>query len=191
MCGNVCTAYTLNKRRWNLARSGTVPATAMRRNARVAFVLLGSGKRLRRRGNQIRPDADHPIPEKPLGLSLLCMESNLELLAPRAGFEPATIRLTVECSTAELPRNSANQGSATPERITKPLRLAKDEMGRAGVLPAESGFHLCRNGLSAVLTVWNHGSGGPGRERADARRHVLTAKSTQSAAKFDEPDSTR
>ena len=31
-------------------------------------------------------------------------------LAPRAGFEPATIQLTVECSTAELPRNrrSAN-----------------------------------------------------------------------------------
>src|ERR1700712_984380 len=28
-------------------------------------------------------------------------------LAPRAGFEPATIRLTVECSTAELPRNRA------------------------------------------------------------------------------------
>ena len=27
------------------------------------------------------------------------------MLAPRAGFEPATIRLTVECSTAELPRN--------------------------------------------------------------------------------------
>jgi hypothetical protein len=30
----------------------------------------------------------------------------LRWLAPRAGFEPATIRLTVECSTAELPRNS-------------------------------------------------------------------------------------
>ena len=29
------------------------------------------------------------------------------MLAPRAGFEPATIRLTVECSTAELPRNDA------------------------------------------------------------------------------------
>jgi hypothetical protein len=28
-----------------------------------------------------------------------------QILAPRAGFEPATIRLTVECSTAELPRN--------------------------------------------------------------------------------------
>src|ERR1700692_3940641 len=26
------------------------------------------------------------------------------VMAPRAGFEPATIRLTVECSTAELPR---------------------------------------------------------------------------------------
>src|ERR1700744_985257 len=33
----------------------------------------------------------------------------LKLLAPRAGFEPATIRLTVECSTAELPRNKATQ----------------------------------------------------------------------------------
>src|SRR3546814_10290281 len=27
-------------------------------------------------------------------------------MAPRAGFEPATNRLTVDCSTAELPRNS-------------------------------------------------------------------------------------
>src|SRR5579863_2354001 len=33
------------------------------------------------------------------------------LLAPRAGFEPATIRLTVECSTAELPRNRRNRRS--------------------------------------------------------------------------------
>lgn len=31
-------------------------------------------------------------------------------LAPRAGFEPATIRLTVECSTAELPRNRRPKG---------------------------------------------------------------------------------
>ena len=28
-------------------------------------------------------------------------------MAPRAGFEPATIRLTVECSTTELPGNTA------------------------------------------------------------------------------------
>lgn len=31
-------------------------------------------------------------------------------LAPRAGFEPATYRLTVECSTAELPGNTARRG---------------------------------------------------------------------------------
>lgn len=30
-------------------------------------------------------------------------EREIKMVAPRAGFEPATIRLTVECSTAELP----------------------------------------------------------------------------------------
>jgi hypothetical protein len=30
---------------------------------------------------------------------------DLEILAPRAGFEPATLRLTAGCSTVELPRN--------------------------------------------------------------------------------------
>ena len=30
-------------------------------------------------------------------------------MAPRAGFEPATIRLTVGCSTAELPRNERRE----------------------------------------------------------------------------------
>src|SRR6516162_663979 len=34
--------------------------------------------------------------------------------APRAGFEPATIRLTVGCSTAELPRNGRQQCSRRP-----------------------------------------------------------------------------
>jgi hypothetical protein len=55
-------------------------------------------------------------------------------VAPRAGFEPATIRLTVECSTAELPRNRRNQGVRRPERITKPPSLAKDEIGLSGAL---------------------------------------------------------
>src|ERR1700709_1833348 len=55
-------------------------------------------------------------------------------LAPRAGFEPATIRLTVECSTAELPRNRAKpkgfvRGFANGLRITNALRLAKQEIG--------------------------------------------------------------
>jgi len=31
-------------------------------------------------------------------------KGRLSCLAPRAGFEPATNRLTVDCSTAELPR---------------------------------------------------------------------------------------
>ena len=30
-------------------------------------------------------------------------------MAPRAGFEPATDRLTADCSTTELPRNSLHQ----------------------------------------------------------------------------------
>src|SRR5215471_21725796 len=51
----------------------------------------------------------------------------LGILAPRAGFEPATIRLTVECSTAELPRNKAKRRSLAV-RITKPSGLAKDEL---------------------------------------------------------------
>ena len=50
-------------------------------------------------------------------------------MAPRAGLEPATIRLTVECSTAELPRNTAE--SALGPRITKAPRLAKRKVWRA------------------------------------------------------------
>src|SRR5262245_15033020 len=48
-------------------------------------------------------------------------------LAPRAGFEPATIRLTVGCSTAELPRKGRTCVRARL-RITKPPALAKDEI---------------------------------------------------------------
>src|SRR5437016_3566845 len=57
----------------------------------------------------------------------------LILMAPRAGFEPATIRLTVECSTAELPRNR-RKGVRDGERITKPPRLAKAEIGSSGTV---------------------------------------------------------
>ncbi len=38
-------------------------------------------------------------------------------MAPRAGFEPATNRLTAGCSTAELPGNDAQ--SLTKEPIAK------------------------------------------------------------------------
>ena len=45
-----------------------------------------------------------------------------ERVAPRVGIEPTTIRLTVECSTAELPGNKA---SAIAGAITKPSNLCK------------------------------------------------------------------
>ena len=52
-------------------------------------------------------------------------------LAPRAGFEPATIRLTVECSTAELPRNRAKP---SPRRAAynKASKPCKGRNGRCG-----------------------------------------------------------
>lgn len=37
----------------------------------------------------------------------LSYSSKEKFLAPRAGIEPATQRLTVVCSTAELPRNQS------------------------------------------------------------------------------------
>src|ERR1700761_2744303 len=60
--------------------------------------------------------------------SRVCDRTLEWILAPRAGFEPATIRLTVECSTAELPRNKAKQSFASGQRITKPPGLAKDQI---------------------------------------------------------------
>ena len=52
-------------------------------------------------------------------------------LAPRAGFEPATIRLTVECSTAELPRNRRNKGSRAGA-YNKAFRACKGPNHRLG-----------------------------------------------------------
>jgi hypothetical protein len=74
--------------------------------------------------------------ENARGPSKTTAESSL--LAPRAGFEPATIRLTVECSTAELPRNEAKRRSLA-ERITKPFALAKHQLR-----PLSSAEHCVR-----------------------------------------------
>ena len=68
-------------------------------------------------------------------------------LAPRAGFEPATIRLTVECSTAELPRNRRNpMGSrrAAYNKAPEPCKagnrlLARNLNGRCK-LPVRQGL---------------------------------------------------
>ena len=54
-------------------------------------------------------------------------------MAPRAGFEPATNRLTAGCSTTELPGNRAKQ-CLLRQRITKPPQLAKREIDRADML---------------------------------------------------------
>ena len=51
--------------------------------------------------------------------SLMIFAKLLIYLAPRAGFEPATNRLTAGCSTAELPGNSSMRWT----RITKPGRF--------------------------------------------------------------------
>lgn len=40
----------------------------------------------------------------------------MKLLAPRAGFEPATNRLTAGCSTTELPGNRAHANAAAYSR---------------------------------------------------------------------------
>ena len=53
-------------------------------------------------------------------------------LAPRAGFEPATNRLTAGCSTAELPGNTGRRRIRAHRRdraISKVLRLCKETAG--------------------------------------------------------------
>src|ERR1700681_1963942 len=52
-----------------------------------------------------------------------------EKVAPRAGFEPATNRLTAGCSTAELPGTMAAHARECPA-ITKAFRLAKRQIIR-------------------------------------------------------------
>ena len=60
------------------------------------------------------------------GVLLFCDDfgKRLKQVAPRAGFEPATNRLTAGCSTTELPGNTPNSGSGP---ITKPNCFGKDE----------------------------------------------------------------
>jgi hypothetical protein len=66
----------------------------------------------------------------------------LKSLAPRAGFEPATIRLTVECSTAELPRNRRNavRTRAAYNKASEPCKgrngLFRRGLNKAGKPPA-------------------------------------------------------
>ena len=56
-------------------------------------------------------------------------------MAPRAGFEPATNRLTAGCSTTELPGNNAGATATGP--ITKPKCFAKHESPTAPLARVE------------------------------------------------------
>jgi hypothetical protein len=55
----------------------------------------------------VKKMGDKNVQEKHLFSDFSMKTGALLKLAPRAGFEPATCRLTVECSTAELPGNTA------------------------------------------------------------------------------------
>src|SRR3984893_12221111 len=90
-------------------------------------------------------------------------------LAPRAGFEPATIRLTVEFSTAELPRNRRNpMGSrrAAYNKAPEPCKAGNRPLARN--LNSRCKLPV-RQGLVAVLdnaknAVWRRA----GRSRTTA-----------------------
>ena len=70
-------------------------------------------------------------------------------LAPRAGFEPATNRLTAGCSTAELPGNSSCRARNAYNKAGRALKAAKRReslcvrpwLCRAG-LPSRSSLRL-------------------------------------------------
>src|SRR5215468_11180134 len=58
---------------------------------------------------------------------IVCERLRKGRLAPRAGFEPATNRLTAGCSTTELPGNGAEVDSERP--ITNGYHACKAAMG--------------------------------------------------------------
>jgi hypothetical protein len=50
----------------------------------------------------------------------------LEALAPRAGFEPATLRLTAGCSAVELPRNAGERADGVAAASLDNFRILAD-----------------------------------------------------------------
>jgi hypothetical protein len=95
--------------------------------------------------------------ESPWGRCRLSIRLNL---APRAGFEPATNRLTAGCSTAELPGNSSCRARNAYNKAGPALKAAKrrksrcDRLGlaRAGS-PSRSSRQLARPAF-AQATAW-------------------------------------
>jgi hypothetical protein len=96
-------------------------------------------RELRTKTNPPASALPNPLPkrQKRLVASFEILAKYLILLAPRAGFEPATIRLTVECSTAELPRNRRNRRS----------RAAYNKASSACKGPNAEVFHRIRSAI--------------------------------------------
>ena len=101
----------------------------------------------RSRGNRFA----NTVPTRALIGSSDEFKKSLILLAPRAGFEPATIRLTVECSTAELPRNRRTK---VRERgaYNKAFRACKGPNRRLRSCVKRAGKFLRYNDLSWFST---------------------------------------
>ena len=71
-------------------------------------------------------------------------------LAPRAGFEPATNRLTAGCSTAELPGNSTSRARNAYNKAGPALKAAKQRKSRWVRLEATPGIEP---GYTVLQTV--------------------------------------
>src|ERR1700759_5805087 len=98
-----------------------------------------------------------------------------EVLAPRSGFEPATIRLTVECSTAELPRNRRNDvRERAAYNKADPACIGGNRHRQRS--PASRGSPWFRNGFVALTaTTADALHSRPKRLRVEVARSNLTS----------------
>jgi hypothetical protein len=118
-----------------------------------------------------------PIPGHSIeGLVLHAAE---KYLAPRAGFEPATIRLTVECSTTELPGNSeAGLASAAYNKAIRACKAVNANRRRQSRIEAKP---LEFNNLRRLLKVTAAASNAM-PAAAPANDHGCNAKTSHSVA---------
>ena len=106
-------------------------------------------------------------------------------VAPRAGFEPATIRLTVECSTAELPRNRRSNCSRAGA-YNKAFRACKGPNHRLQDPAVRGGKSLPFNTTVCPRFLgWRRTQSATCRRNpAIPSRHDPVAKSTYSAGRL-------
>jgi integrase len=85
---------------------GWSPSTAVRMARRYGHIGQAAQREAVKALNGAGPEADGAQNSAQSQAALVPARVNrLERLAPRAGLEPATLRLTAECSTIELPRS--------------------------------------------------------------------------------------